>query len=223
MMMTSESIEQDTVDGPQNLRQPHGHVPGWASVHIGLGMIYWSLLVICPSAAIVLSLVFTTMVQGMSTFQAAVVTILGVLSAGVGVVYLIGECLCFAAPAADVRKAVGISLILLGGVLVLGAALALMIRLVIANDGRAPRFADTIMIATYFALLLAMIASHAFFVLGIRRMARHFGDKALVKSTGAYLIALILVGWSALAVVLIFYLLRLVRKVRGVIATAIRT
>jgi hypothetical protein len=190
-------------------------------------MIYWSLLFLLPSAAIVLVLVLETMLKGMSTFQFVLVTILGMLSAGAGLVYVIGECLCLAAPSAGVRKAVGISLILLGGALVLSAALALMIALVVANDARAPRFADAIMITTYIALVatialvMTMIASHVFFVLGLKRIASHFGDKNLVQSTQAYLILLVLLGWNIGAALLLLDQLWLVRKVRGSIATAI--
>jgi hypothetical protein len=184
-------------------------------------MIYCSLLVIFPSAAIVLSLVLTTMVEGMSTFQSAVVAILGTASAGAGLVYVIGECLCCAAPAANVRKAVGISLILLGAVLVLSAALALGLGFLIGNERRIPRVADWIIMATGIAILVAMLVSHVFFVLGLRRIAGHFGEKTLVQSTGAYLIALVLFGWNAFSVVLIFYQLRLVRTARAVITAAI--
>jgi hypothetical protein len=147
----------------------------------------------------------------------------------VGMVFILGQCLCCAAPAeSGVRKFVGISLILFGFCFVLCAAIAYLFIFFVNKHQFASipnSYVEAAILVMGIGSLITVFLSHLFLILFLKGVANYFNQESLVRATKMYLRFFMILGLpgGSLSVLFFgFWFLKLVRNFRETIASAMK-
>ncbi len=194
--------------------------PPWNTVRIGLTLIRGGIATVFLGAlAFAIVLVFYWTFEPHGGFRNEPVAYRVLMFAAVGVVVvggllaLIGQSLCCAAPADSGARGLAVSSIICQGVYLLLTVLAVILLIAVESGRRRNQEGEHILVGMVALTALAVYtAAHVLFVLFLRSAARYFGKESTSRSAVSYLIYFgILAGVSIVGLCLIFMATEAVR------------
>jgi hypothetical protein len=198
--------DDDDRRGPYgiSLGRPYGVAPGWNTVRIGLGMMFWgtiAIIVLAVCAAAFMFLILGLAFGGRGGFggrNADALGALGIVLVGfllvTALIVFVGQCMCIAVPPESRARGLAIGSVvgIVATILLYLVFLFFMfatVRNVNQFGGGGFGFGGPEILILMFALVIAVVgvSSHVMFILFLKAVARYFRNESLAQSTSGYL------------------------------------